>query len=259
MYKKILVPYDKSDPAKNALGAALDLAAGVPGAQITVLSVVDWHDFNAETFKIASRMSGVMGDTMDMDVISEVENEAIKADMDAIAVAVGPGSFTGVRIGVAAAKGFAWGREVPCYGVSTLEAMALSLGEYQGYVCPVMDARRSQVYNALFYVNHGSLKRITEDRAIALAQLKQELAHLTEPVFLVGDGSVLTYKTLSGDIPNLIMPPEHRMYQRAAGVALLAAQKQAAGETGDGAALTPNYLRLSQAERERLERESANS
>ena len=181
------------------------------------------------------------------------------SEVDAFAVAHGPGSFTGVRIGVAAAKGFAWGREVPCYGVSTLEAMALSLGEYQGYVCPVMDARRSQVYNALFYVNHGSLKRITEDRAIALVQLKQELAHLTEPVFLVGDGSVLTYKTLSGDIPNLVMPPEHRMHQRAVGVALLAAQKQAAGETGDGAALTPNYLRLSQAERERLEREQQNS
>ena len=181
------------------------------------------------------------------------------AQLDGFAVSAGPGSFTGVRIGVAAAKGFAWGREVPCYGVSTLEAMALSLGEYQGYVCPVMDARRSQVYNALFYVNHGSLERITDDRAIALAQLKQELAHLTEPVFLVGDGSVLTYKTLSGDIPNLIMPPEHRMHQRAAGVALLAAQKQAAGETGDGAALTPNYLRLSQAERERLEREQQNS
>ena len=158
--------------------------------------------------------------------------ELTAKDIDAVACAAGPGSFTGVRIGVAAAKGFAWGREVPCYGVSTLEAMALSLGEYQGYVCPVMDARRSQVYNALFYVNHSSLKRITEDRAIALAQLKQELAHLTEPVFLVGDGSVLTYKTLSGDIPNLIMPPEHRMHQRAAGVALLAAQKQAAGETG---------------------------
>ena len=180
-------------------------------------------------------------------------------DVNAVAVAAGPGSFTGVRIGVAAAKGFAWGREVPCYGVSTLEAMALSLGAYQGYVCPVMDARRSQVYHALFYVNHGSLERITDDRAIALAQLKQELAHLTEPVFLVGDGSVLTYRTLSGDIPNLVMPPEHRMHQRAAGVALLAAQKQAAGETGDGAALTPNYLRLSQAERERLEREQQNS
>ena len=179
------------------------------------------------------------------------------ADVSAVAVAAGPGSFTGVRIGVA--EGFAWGREVPCYGVSTLEAMALSLGAYQGYVCPVMDARRSQVYHALFYVNHGSLERITDDRAIALEQLKQELAPLTQPVFLVGDGSVLTYKTLSGDVPNLIMPPEHRMHQRAVGVALLAAQKQAAGETGDGAALTPNYLRLSQAERERLEREQINS
>ena len=192
--------------------------------------------------------------------VNDVNAVAVAAgESDEFAAVAGPGSFTGVRIGVAAAKGFAWGREVPCYGVSTLEAMALSLGEYQGYVCPVMDARRSQVYNALFYVNHGSLKRITEDRAIALAQLKQELAHLTEPVFLVGDGSVLTYKTLSGDIPNLVMPPEHRMHQRAAGVALLAAQKQAAGETGDGAALTPNYLRLSQAERERLEREQQNS
>ena len=179
-------------------------------------------------------------------------------DVTAVAVAAGPGSFTGVRIGVAAAKGFAWGREVSCYGVSTLEAMALSLGAYQGYVCPVMDARRSQVYNALFYVNRGVLKRITDDRAIALEQLKQELAPLAEPVFLVGDGSTLTYKTLSAEIPGLVLPPEHRMHQRADGVALLAAQKIAAGEPGDGAGLTPNYLRLSQAERERLERENAN-
>ena len=177
------------------------------------------------------------------------------ADVNAVAVAAGPGSFTGVRIGVAAAKGFAWGGEVPCYGVSTLEAMALSLGAYQGYVCPVMDARRSQVYNALFYVNRGQLDRITEDRAISLEQLKQELLALKEPVFLVGDGSILTYRTLSEEVPNLVLPPEHRMHQRAVGVALLAAQKIAAGEPGDGAALTPNYLRLSQAERERLERE----
>ena len=105
MYKKILVPYDKSDPAKNALGAALDLAAGVPGAQITVLSVVDWHDFNAETFKIASRMSGVMGDTMDMDVISEVENEAIKADMDAIAENIAPLVGDAEGIGIAVVNG----------------------------------------------------------------------------------------------------------------------------------------------------------
>ena len=177
------------------------------------------------------------------------------ADVNAVAVAAGPGSFTGVRIGVAAAKGFAWGGELPCYGVSTLEAMALSLGAYQGYVCPVMDARRSQVYNALYYVNQGQPDCITEDRAISLEQLKQELLALKEPVFLVGDGSILTYRTLSEEVPNLVLPPEHRMHQRAVGVALLAAQKIAAGEPGDGAALTPNYLRLSQAERERLERE----
>ena len=177
------------------------------------------------------------------------------SDITAVAVAEGPGSFTGVRIGVAAAKGFAWGGELPCYGVSTLEAMAESLGIWQGYVCPCMDARRSQVYNALFYVNCGKIQRIREDRAIALSDLAEELKTLKEPVFLVGDGSNLTYQTLSADIPNLVLPPEHRMHQRATGVALLAAKKIAAGENGDGNALSPNYLRLSQAERERLERE----
>ena len=175
-------------------------------------------------------------------------------DVTAVAVAAGPGSFTGVRIGVAAAKGFAWGQEIPCYGVSTLEAMVRSLGAYQGYVCPCMDARRSQVYNALFYVNHGTPERVTEDRAISLAELGAELKSLKEPIFLVGDGSNLCYNTLLESVPNLVLPPEHRMHQRAVGVAL-AAQKQAeAGDPGDANALTPNYLRLSQAERERAER-----
>ena len=177
------------------------------------------------------------------------------ADITAVAVAEGPGSFTGVRIGVAAAKGFAWGGQLPCYGVSTLEAMAESLGIWQGYVCPCMDARRSQVYNALFYVNQGKIERIREDRAIALSDLAEELKVLTEPVFLVGDGSNLTYKTLSAEIPDLVLPAEHRMHQRATGVALLAARKIAGGESGDGNALTPNYLRLSQAERERMEKQ----
>ena len=175
-------------------------------------------------------------------------------DITAVAVAEGPGSFTGVRIGVAAAKGFAWGRELPCYGISTLEAMAVSLGAYEGHVCACMDARRNQVYNALFYVNHGRLERFREDRAISLAELKNELEHIDGPIFLVGDGAELTHKTLSGDIPNLILPPEHRRHQRAVGVALLAEKKCAAGEKGDGNALNPNYLRLSQAERERAEK-----
>ncbi len=179
-------------------------------------------------------------------------------DVTAVAVAAGPGSFTGVRIGVAAAKGFAWGRELPCYGVSTLEAMAETLGIWEGFVCPCMDARRSQVYNALFYERKGLMERVREDRAISLEELKKDLWNREGPIFLVGDGAPLTYKTLSGEIPNLVLPPEHRLHQRAVGVALVAAKQIAAGIPGDGNALTPNYLRLSQAERERAEREARN-
>ena len=179
----------------------------------------------------------------------------VPADVEAVAVANGPGSFTGVRIGAAAAKGFAWGREIPLYGVSTLEAMALGLGTWEGYICPVMDARRSQVYNALFYVNQGAVTRVTEDRAIALSDLEQELKKCEKSVFLVGDGSNLCYNTLLENVPNLVLPPEHRLHQRAVGVGLAALRQIAAGEAGDGKTLVPNYLRLSQAERERQERE----
>ena len=177
-------------------------------------------------------------------------------EVGAVAVANGPGSFTGVRIGAAAAKGFAWGAEIPLYGVSTLEAMALGLGAWDGVICPVMDARRSQVYNALFYVNQGKVTRACEDRAIALSELAEELKILSKPIFLVGDGSNLCYNTLLESVPTLVLPPEHRLHQRAVGVGLAALRMIEAGKTGDGAALTPNYLRLSQAERERLERQN---
>ena len=177
-------------------------------------------------------------------------------DVDAVAVAQGPGSFTGVRIGVAAAKGFAWGGELPCVGVSTLEAMAASLGAWEGWVCPVMDARRSQVYNALFRVNCGEYTRIREDRAISLQDLGKDLQNCEGPVFLVGDGSDLCYNTLLESIPGLVLPREHRRHQRAVGVALCAEKQLAAGDPGDGACLVPNYLRLSQAERERMEKQN---
>ena len=177
------------------------------------------------------------------------------ADVNAVAVANGPGSFTGVRIGAAAAKGFAWGRQIPCYGVSTLEAMAETLGIYEGWICPVMDARRSQVYNALFRADCGKYTRIRDDRAISLQELGEELQNLEGPVFLVGDGSNLCYNTLLEKVPSLVLPPEHRMHQRAVGVGLLACRMAEAGLPGDGAAMIPNYLRLSQAERERLARE----
>ena len=178
------------------------------------------------------------------------------ADVTAVAVAAGPGSFTGVRIGVAAAKGFAWARELPCCGESTLESMAENLGIWEGTVCCAMDARRSQVYNAVFTANAGTLTRCCEDRAISLAELGEELKNLPKPIFLVGDGSKLCYNTLSETVPGLVCPPEHRMHQRAAGVALLARRRLERGEQPDGNSLEPNYLRLSQAERERLEKEN---
>ena len=174
--------------------------------------------------------------------------------VQALAVAAGPGSFTGIRIGVAAAKGFAWGKELPCWGVSTLEAMALGLGAFSGYVCPVMDARRSQVYTAIFHAQKGVLTRLEEDMAISLEELREKIKNFEESIFLVGDGALLCYNTLLEEVPQLVLPPEHRMHQRAAGVALAAQAMADAGDPGKAAELTPNYLRLSQAERERLER-----
>ena len=180
------------------------------------------------------------------------------ADVTHLAVAAGPGSFTGVRIGVSAAKGFAWGAEKSVYGVSTLEAMALTLGAFEGHVCCCMDARRNQVYNAIFLAENGQLTRICEDRAISLAELKQELEHIDGPIYLVGDGAALAHRHLAADIPELVLPPEHRRQQRASGVALAALEAIERGEPGDGAALQPNYLRMSQAERERMEKLQAN-
>ena len=176
------------------------------------------------------------------------------ADVTHVAVAAGPGSFTGVRIGVAAAKGFAWGREIPLCGVSTLEAMALTLGVWEGTVCCERVARRNQVYNALFRAEGGSITRIREDRAISLEELEKELREISGTIYLVGDGSELTHRTLKDTVPNLAPPPEHRRHQRASGVALAAVKQIEGGDPCDAASLTPNYLRLSQAERERLEK-----
>lgn len=175
-------------------------------------------------------------------------------NVDAVACAAGPGSFTGVRIGVAAAKGFAWGRELPCYGVSTLEAMARGAAMADGLICAAMDARRSQVYTALFQVDGGQMTRLLPDSALSLAELGTHLETAEKTVFLVGDGAELCYNTLRETCPRLRLLPEHLRMQRASGVALLAWDRAARGEAPSGRELAPNYLRLSQAERERLEK-----
>ena len=172
-------------------------------------------------------------------------------DIDAVAVAAGPGSFTGVRIGMACAKGFAWGHQLPLYGVSTLEAMVRGAACADGGYCACMDARKGQIYNALFDWTAGTLLRRTEDRAIAISELSQELQTISGPVYLIGDGAKLVFDTLKDESLPLQLLPEHLRQQRASGVALAAMEKIAANETGDAAALTPNYLRQAQAERTR--------
>ena len=176
------------------------------------------------------------------------------SDVDAGAVAAGPGSFTGVRIGVAAAKGFCWGRQIPCCGVSTLEAMAWSAARDACMVVPVMDARRSQVYTAAFWMDNGIPRRRMEDCAISLEALGGFLKTVEEEKILVGDGALLCYNTLGERITGLHLAPEHLRMQRASGVALAAYAMLLQGEPADPAALQPVYLRLSQAERERMER-----
>lgn len=171
-------------------------------------------------------------------------------DVDLIAVAHGPGSFTGIRIGVSTVKGLAWALDKPCVGVSTLEAMAWHGLARGGYICPVMDARRGQVYNALFKIENGAPARLTEDRPIALSELSDELRALDAPVFLVGDGTALAKKHFDEAGIPCEAAPENLVWQSAWGVAMAAADKPA----GNADALLPVYLRLSQAERERQAR-----
>ena len=175
------------------------------------------------------------------------------ADVDLIAVAHGPGSFTGIRIGVSTVKGLAWASDKKCVGVSTLEAMAWHGVSAGGLICPVMDARRSQVYNALFEIKDGRPQRLCPDRPIALAELAEDVKKLDAPVFLVGDGAAITRAFFDAQGIPCRVAPENLLWQDAWGVAMAALDK----EPGNADSLLPVYLRLSQAERERQEKLNA--
>lgn len=176
--------------------------------------------------------------------------------VDVIAVAAGPGSFTGLRIGVATAKGLAWAGDKPCAPCSTLESMAWPLSHLEDslLVC-AMDARRKQVYNALFLARGDSLERLTPDRAISLAELGEELKKYQKMKIVVGDGAQLCYNTLREEVSGLSLAPVHLRMQSAWGVARAAEELSTAGGLVTAGELAPVYHRLSQAERERLERE----
>ena len=180
-------------------------------------------------------------------------------EIEAVAVNAGPGSFTGVRIGVAAAKGLAFERDLPCVSVSTLESMAYNLLGCDGVVCAVMDARCSQVYNAMFRVKGNNIERLCDDRAISLTDLQLDLKKYDEPVTLVGDGAEISFGFLEKSLSDVRLAPMNRRIQTASSVALAALERVRNGGTLSAAELMPVYLRLPQAQRElnkRLGRET---
>ncbi len=170
------------------------------------------------------------------------------SDIERIAVTNGPGSFTGLRISVSCVKGMAMGADIPVVPVSTLEAIAYNFIGFDGIICACMDARLSQVYNALFRSENGVITRLCEDRAIKLNELSKELDKLDGRIIFAGDGAVLAYEFTEKKYE---LAPLVLRYQRGSGVCLAAWEKTAI----DPAALMPSYLRLSQAEREKQRQE----
>ena len=173
------------------------------------------------------------------------------SDIDAFAVNAGPGSFTGVRIGISLVKGLAFGSEKPVLGVSSLESLAFNLDGFEGIACPVMDARRGQFYNALF--KNG--ERLTPDRLITAAELEAELSSFDLPVRFVGDGTDIASELVKSK--NVILAPHVLTVSSAYSTAVCAYRNY---EQGRGIftaeSIQPVYLRPSQAERERKEREA---
>lgn len=174
------------------------------------------------------------------------------SDVDALAIAHGPGSFTGVRIGVAAVKGLSFADDLPCVGVSTLEAMALRFDgvPYTGRILTAMDARCNQIYTALFACDNGAVTRLTPDEALPIAEVGERLKNETAPLLVMGDGAELCYRTLHEIVPTLSLAPVSLRLQHAVGVARAAVAAVADGQAVSGDALLPVYLRLPQAERE---------
>lgn len=178
-------------------------------------------------------------------------------DVDVFAAAVGPGSFTGVRIGVSLVKGLAFAKGKPCIAVSTLEALAENITPLDGILVPVMDARRSQVYTALFECDGKTARRLTEDMAIPISELAQRLdEHKGRAVYLSGDGYRAAKDGLSALGIVTADTPELLLRESAYSVARVACRKYAAGDTLTDREISPTYLRVPQAERERLEREA---
>ncbi len=170
-------------------------------------------------------------------------------DIEGIAISSGPGSFTGIRIGISAVKGLCIAKKLPCVGVSTLRGIAENFKGQNAIICAVMDARCNQVYNALFKVDGDTVERLCEDRALMCTELAEQLREYNEKIIVCGDGTDLFYSFVC-DNENVFLAPERLKYQSATGVGLCAYSEFLSGNTVSSEELLPVYLRLPQAERE---------
>ncbi len=185
-------------------------------------------------------------------IINTLDNSATKlTDIDNIAIAAGPGSFTGLRIGISAVKGLAAPTNISCIPVSTLDGIAEQFSDRDCVICAVMDARCNQFYNALFEINNGIVTRLCEDRALLGDELKQEILNISpdKQIIICGDGADLFYKNVC-DMPNVKLASENLKFQSAVGIGLFAYKNINTISAISHEDLLPIYLRLPQAERE---------
>lgn len=223
--------------------AKTSTAAITDGEKLIALSVINTKNTHSQTLLPS--------------IDSLLKNSSVSLrDIDVFACSAGPGSFTGVRIGVSTLKGLAYAENKPCVGVSSLRALAENLSFCEGIISPVMDARRNQLYNALFRCENGSITRICEDRVISAEDLHSELLETEgyEKILFNGDGVYLMKDKLTSLKAEI--SPELLVYQNAYSVAVCAKKEYEKNSTKDYGSefLHPVYLRVSQAERERVER-----
>lgn len=176
-------------------------------------------------------------------------------DIDAIAVCAGPGSFTGLRIGSATAKGLGLALNKPLIGIPTVDGIAYNLYGTERVICPLMDARRQQVYTGLYTFEKDEFKVLTSQKAVAVAEIIDEINALGRPVIFLGDG-VPVYKDIIETCVQVdyTFAPAHVAYQRAGAIGALAEIYYAQGRLETASEHRPDYLRLSQAERELMEK-----
>lgn len=171
-------------------------------------------------------------------------------DVDGFAISEGPGSFTGLRIGMATIKGLAFGSNKPCLAISTLDTLAYNVINFNGIICPIMDALRGNVYTNLYKNNNGKLEAMSEANCLSIEELVSILKEKNEPIIFLGDGLVKHKDYLLENLNNLSFAPLNSNYPKASSLGELALQLFNSGETQELNKIAPVYLRKSQAERE---------